>query len=405
MIADMQAMPVAAARVAPKTIFIIHPSELLTDHRPHGDGAIAWGFIRELGLRGHRVHVACEEADLAGEIPATVTLHPIRTRARHGVLHTLEYMLRCRLLFERLNRVAPFDLAQQLNPVFSGLSLALAGTRVPIVLGTYVAAWPCDWDGLPSDESPLRHPVKKLLALWQQRRAAALLVTTRAALETRVVDVPEIRSRARRQQHAIDVAAFAPQPAIRDAALASDRILFLANVNGRKGIFVLVDAFARVHAARPSARLVIAGGGTRLDEVRATITARGLDAVTEVLGNVPRADVKTLLQGSALYVLPSYGEPYATTVIEAMAAGLPLVLTNNGGLAELGDAAGTEFVDPGDADALAAGLLAVLNDPVRARAMGDHNLQRAREEFTWSVVADTLEATHDAVARTASARR
>ena len=60
------------------TIFIVHPSDLLTDHRLYGDGLIACGFLRELANRGYRLHVACQEVDLKEPMPGNVTFHPIR---------------------------------------------------------------------------------------------------------------------------------------------------------------------------------------------------------------------------------------------------------------------------------------------------------------------------------------
>jgi glycosyltransferase involved in cell wall biosynthesis len=392
-------IPVGVAPPPPLTIFIIHPSELLTDHLPHGDGTVAWGFIRELSRRGHRLHVACEKIDLSDPPPPNVSLHPIHTRARSGAVHALEYMLGCRSLFERLRRRISFDVAHQLNPVFGGLSLALFGTGVPVVLGSYVAAWPCGLDGSPLVETRLSAKLKRALLYLQQRSAAALLVTTRAALETRIVDTPAIRARVHWQHHGIDAAAFAPAPAARTAALASARILFLANVGIVKGIFPLLEAFARVHALRPDATLVIGGDGQPLTEVRRRIVELGLGDAVDVLGNVLRADVAGLMHGSAVYCLPSFGEPYGMSAIEAMAAGLPLVVTDRGGLAEVADAQGALYVQPGDVEALSDALLTVLASPERARAMGDHNMRRARDVFAWSTVVDSLEAAYAGVSR------
>lgn len=378
-------------------IFIIHASELLTDHLPHGDGTVAWGFIRELARRGHNLHVACQRVDLADPLPGNITLHPIPTRAHVGIVHTLEYMLGCRALFKRLRREIRFDVAHQLNPVFGGISLALSGLGIPVVLGTYVAAWPCGWDGLPVVTTPLSAKLKRALLYLQQRSAAAILVTTRAALESRIVDTPAIRARVRWQHHGIDAAAFAPASAARPAALASAQILFLANVGIVKGIFPLLDAFARVLVARPDATLVIAGGGPTLPEVRARIADLGIGHAVQVLGNVPRAEVAGLMHGSAVYCLPSFGEPYGMSAIEAMAAGLPLVITDSGGLAEVADAQGALYVKPGDVEALADALLSVLASPELARAMGDHNMRRARDVFGWSTVLDSLEAAYAGV--------
>jgi L-malate glycosyltransferase len=389
--------PAEPAEPDPLTIFIVHPSDMLTDHLPHGDGTVAWGFIRELGRRGHNVHVACEHVDLLETAPPNVTLHPIRTRATGGIAHALEYMLQCRLLFERLHRRAAFDIVHQLNPVFSGLSLGLLGTSVPVVLGTYVAAWPCAWDGLPFVERGVMWRLRRLLLHLQQLPASALLVTTRAALDSRIIDSPAIRSRVRWQQHGIDPEAYAPEPERRQAALASARILFLANVCIRKGIFTLLTAFASVHAARPDAKLVIAGGGPALEQVRTRIAELQLEDAVEIRGNVPRAEVPELLHSSAIFCLPSFGEPYGMSAVEAMAAGLPLVVTRGGGLAEVADKSGALFAWPRDPAGLSKALLTLLASPERARAMGDHNMVRAREAFAWSAVGDSLETVYAGV--------
>jgi L-malate glycosyltransferase len=401
MLATREAEVPPAGRAHPDrlTVFIVHPSDMLTDHLPHGDGTVAWGFIRELGRRGHNVHVACEGIDLLEKAPPNVTLHPIRTHAIGGVGHALEYMLRCRVLFERLHRQAAFDIVHQLNPVFSGLSLALLGTSVPVVLGTYVSAWPCGWDGFPYVERGVMWRLRRLLLYVQQRPASALLVTTRAALDSRIINSPAIRSRVRWQQHGIDAEAYAPEPQTRLAALASGRILFLANVGIRKGVFTLLTAFAIVHAARPDATLVIAGDGPDLELLRARIAELHLEDAVEILGNVPRTEVPALLHGSAIFCLPSFGEPYGMSAVEAMAAGLPLVVTRGGGLAEVADADGALYAWPRDPASLSKALLALLASPERARAMGDHNMLRVREAFAWSAVGDSLEAVYNGVRR------
>ena len=386
------------------TIFIVHPSELLTDHLPHGDGRVAWGFIHELGRRGHRVHVACQRIDLAEPPPANVTLHIVPLRKKTETARLVEYMVRCGQLYRRLARHERFDVAHQLNPVFTGLSLALTGTRVPIVLGPYVAQWPFNWEG-ERWKFNLRHVLtRRVLVFLQQRNAAALLVTTNAAVETKVIPMRSIRARVRKQQLGIDLQEFAPDESIRARALSSKRILFLANLGVRKGIFTLIDAFALVHALEPEARLIIAGDGPARHEVEAQIAKLGLTDAVEIAGNVKREEVAGIMHTSAVYCLPSLGEPYGMSAVEAMAAGLPLVVTNTGGLSELVDDAGAIRVPHRDAPALARAILTLFQSPQRAMAMGDHNLRRARTEFAWNIVVDSLESAYHAVCEAAPAR-
>jgi L-malate glycosyltransferase len=386
----------------PLTIFIVHPSELLTDHRPHGDGIVAYGFIAALARRGHRVHVACQEVDVRGAVPANVTLHPIVCR-RSGIAGWLEYAFHVRMLFQRIDRTERIDVAHQLNPVFSGLSLALLGCSVPIVLGTYVASWP--QDAPPSTRTSARflRAAKRAVLRAQQSRAAALLATTRIATETRIVAAPAIRAKVRQQKHGVDTALFAPVTQEPSDPAARTRVLFLANVSPVKGIFTLLDAFGRVRESVPEATLVIGGDArNHLANVHRRIDELGLTACVDVLGNVARRDVPALMHRSAVYCLPSFGDPYATSVIEAFAAGMPVVVTRSGGLAEMVDDLGGFRVTPGDPEELARALVSVIRSPELARRMGAHNRGRAEREFSWDAAVTTLEATYASVVRPVS---
>ena len=386
----------------PLTIFIVHPSELLTDHRPHGDGIVAYGFIAALARRGHRVHVACQEVDARGPVSANVVLHPIVCR-KSGIAGWLEYAFRVRMLFRQIDRRERIDVAHQLNPVFSGLSLALLGCSVPIVLGTYVAPWPHDAPPSTGLGARFLRLAKAAVLRVQQGRAAALLATTRIATETRIDAAPAIRAKVREQKHGVDTALFAPAPQEPPDAAARTRVLFVANVSPVKGVYTLLDAFGRVRASVPEATLVIAGGGRHLADVRRRTGELGLNGCVDVIGNVARHEIPALMHRSAVYTLPSFGDPYATSVIEAFAAGMPVVVTHSGGLAELVDDFGGLRVTPGDPEELARALVSLLRSPERARRMGAHNRGRAEREFSWDAAVTTLEATYASVLRPVSA--
>ena len=251
------------------TIFIAHCSDLLTDHRPHGDGLIAYGFIRHLAERGHILHIAVQETDLRSTLPEGVTLHYIKPR-RSGLAGRVDYMLRLRSLFNQLSLNNTFDLVHQLNPVFVGVSLSLAGCRVPIVLGTFVARWP----DYVTRSSATRFAVVKqfasrivrnAIAGVQQSQAGALLLTTPAA-QNRLPFLKRSAKKIYSLPHGIDATLFRPaEDWDTETRLASEQsrpsILFLANVWRRKGIFDLLEAFAKLAPEFPTCRLTVAGGG------------------------------------------------------------------------------------------------------------------------------------------------
>lgn len=376
-------------------VFVVAPLALLTDHKPHGDGLVAFGFIRELAARGHELHVAAQRIDVAGELPPNVHLHRSAERGLPAPLDRLGFMRDIRRRYRALERAAPFDVVHQLNPVDVGLSLALADTGTPLVLGPYVP----DWPGYPKPGGRMARPLvvrlNRMIRKAQQRRATTVLLSTPAAASRLAVDGSS-RPLLWELPPGIDERAWSPAPGVEGQI-----VLFLANLEVRKGIHVMLDAFARVAPRLPAARLIVAGAGPELTAVRRRVRSPdGLERV-ELLGHVPRDRVRATIQGSDVYCLPSYHEPFGMTALEAMACAKPVVATDTGGLAHLVPDEGGRKVPPGDAEALAEALYEVLAGAELRRAMGLHNRRIVEERYAWPRVVDRLEEAYGEAMRAA----
>lgn len=142
-----------------------------------------------------------------------------------------------------------------------------------------------------------------------------------------------------------------------------------------------VRAAANVHAARPDAHFVWVGDGPLMEAARAEAAALGVADAVHFVG--PRRDVPALLQALDLFVLPSRWEGFALSVLEAMAAGLPVVATAVTG-ADEAVAAGESglIVPPGDIDAMARAMREIITNPDRGRAFGAHGRERVAQRFT-----------------------
>jgi glycosyltransferase involved in cell wall biosynthesis len=375
----------------PLSLFVVAPSALLTDHQPHGDGLVAYGFIREMASRGHELHVAAQRVDLREPAPARVHIHllrdPTRTpapRDRAGA------MWRMRRLFQRLGGPARFDLAHQLNPVDAGLSLALADQPVPMVLGPYVPDWPRSGPG--SVEAPSSGPraVKRALRAAQQRRARLVLLSTEAA-ETKLARRRTPSTLVRVVPPGIDDALWSPG---RPQEPREPIVLFLANLRIRKGVMVLLEAFDRLATRQPEVRLRIGGAGPLEDEVRRRVAASPVRDRIEMLGHVERADAPAVVRDGDIFCAPSYAEPFGLSALEAMACARPVVATDAGGLRHLVDRSGGRLVRPGDAAGLATALGELLDDPELRSRMGAHNRTVVEARFSWTRVGDRLEAAY-----------
>jgi glycosyltransferase involved in cell wall biosynthesis len=147
-----------------------------------------------------------------------------------------------------------------------------------------------------------------------------------------------------------------------------------------KGHRELFEAMALLKDRHPCQALIV-GGGRREDEVGALAASLGLADAVHFLGQ--RQDVPDLLHAMDIFVLPSYSEGVSLALLEAMAAGLPVIASRVGGLPEVVEDEVTGLlIPPRDAAALARALTRLLGDPAWAKALGDRARRHVRENFS-----------------------
>jgi len=137
--------------------------------------------------------------------------------------------------------------------------------------------------------------------------------------------------------------------------------------------------------------LTIAGGGGEQEEVERRVAASVYRDRIQMLGPVGRDEVPELLRNCTLYCLPAFGEPFANSVLEALASGKPVVATNAGGIKEMIPDGGGRKVPPRDAEALADALIEVVSSPELQAEMGRCNRQKVEQFYAWDRVIDRLE--------------
>jgi glycosyltransferase involved in cell wall biosynthesis len=152
----------------------------------------------------------------------------------------------------------------------------------------------------------------------------------------------------------------------------------VGNLTPKKGHAILIEAFSRLHASRTDSRLVIVGTGPEHEHLRIEVASRGLEDSVLMTGS--RGDVPDLLPAFDIYASASLFEGLPIALVEAFAAGLPVVATTAGGTGEvLNDGVEGVLVDPGDVDALAKALDALAGDPERRASYGAAATRRSRD--------------------------
>ncbi len=155
---------------------------------------------------------------------------------------------------------------------------------------------------------------------------------------------------------------------------------FVGQLDERKGICYLLQAFAEVHRRHPETVLLVVGEGPLREWIVTTAAAYGLARAVILTGF--REDVPAVMRSIDMLVLPSLWEGFGIVLIEAMAAGRPVVTTAVSSMPEIVLHGRTGLlVPPGNAQALAEAVCALLEDPARAKRMGRAGQVRVSEHF------------------------
>ncbi|CCQ13661.1 Glycosyl transferase, group 1 [Rhodococcus sp. AW25M09] len=179
---------------------------------------------------------------------------------------------------------------------------------------------------------------------------------------------------------------------------AVPEILYLARLHPRKRPLDFVDAAKQILDSGFSARFTLVGP----DEGEAEQVAESIASRPEITweGPLPGGTGPERMRRASIYVLPSVNEPYPMSVLEAMAVGIPVVVTEECGLAALVSRTGCGLVTVPGKGPIAQAMQTLLTDPALARAMGERGRASARSELSMRSVTARLSDTYaDAAAQ------
>lgn len=251
-------------------------------------------------------------------------------------------------------------------------------TGVPVVVHIHGAVFEEFYDASPTNAAAVRRMFS----------SAAMVLVLHQAIHAKSVEWAGSTGTVEILYNPVDIEAFdSAPPRAPDHPLT---VLMMGEVGERKGAFDLVEAIPRVRQAVPEARFRFAGNG-ETDRLQARVDELGLTACVDVMGwTAGRAKIEAF-QTSDVYCLPSYAENLPVSVLEAMAARLPVVGTPIAGTPEEIIEGTTGFmVTPGDRDAIADRLIRLLTDDSLRRTMGDAGRARVETHFANEVVCKRL---------------
>lgn len=213
------------------------------------------------------------------------------------------------------------------------------------------------------------------------RKAAAVHVTSRREAEdlnTLGIDAPRVIT----VPNGIEAPDFSAAPTKREQS-----VLYLGRLDPKKGLELLLQAMARL----PGVRLNIAGDGNPgyVAELKTLVDALQLTDRVVFLGHLEGDRRWKLYRQSAVFVLPSLSENFANTVLEAMSAACPVVVTPGVGMAETVVHRKCGRVVPRESDEIAKVIQELLSRPGEREDMGRRGTEAAKS-FTWASVAEQM---------------
>jgi glycosyltransferase involved in cell wall biosynthesis len=328
-------------------------------------------LVRRLDPLRFRVHLACfhHRGRLLDAVPASVPIRefPVRGFANPAAVgQMLAFARWCRRIGASL--VHTCDLYAN---IFGLPAAMLAGVPVRIANRREI---------LTGDKSRAQLAAQR----WAYRAAHAVVANSGAARDQLEIEgVP--RRRLQVIANGLDLSRFTPQP----PPAAIRRIVTVANLRAEKGHDTILAAAPAILARHPDATFTFAGDGPRREALELLARALGVGGRVRFLGECQ--DVAPVLAAADLFVLPSRSEAFPNAVIEAMAAGLPVVASRVGGIPEVVRHGENGVLVPADdQDALADAVLGLMDRRDQAAALGaaarrdvarDYTIDRMVERF------------------------
>jgi len=256
----------------------------------------------------------------------------------------------------------------------------LAGRLINTPIACFLRGWTSENRRIRFYESidrlvlPLSHKIVCLSEDQAARLKRVPLLRTRVRIVTNAIDVPELSPDgiAKARQSIRDLLGF---PASCSLVASAGRL------SPEKGVAVFLDAAVQLVGCISNVYFVIFGEGPLRAELVLKSKRLGLSNRLRFAGFVPR--LRDYLSGLDVLVNASFSEEMPNIVLEAMAAGVPVVASSVGGVAEIaGPDAGISLFSPGDAKGITEAVATIVRDPQAAKRLSERGLKRVKEAYS-----------------------
>ncbi|WP_416729648.1 glycosyltransferase [Fictibacillus sp. JL2B1089] len=246
----------------------------------------------------------------------------------------------------------------------------------------YVSVW-----GTDIFQFPQKNPLNRKMIEFTLNRADRICSTSHVmGKETNKYTTKEISI----TPFGVDLDVFKPRPKENNPII---QIGIVKALSDKYGIGTLIKAFKKVHEKHLNTELVIVGGGPQLDDYKKLSDDLSIGDHVKFTGKIPNTEVPKFINQMDIFTVPSRDqESFGVAAVEAMACGVPVVVTNVGGLPEVVKEGDTGFIVPKeDPEKLATAINHLIENKEERKRMGKNGIVHVRKEYDWYENASRME--------------
>jgi glycosyltransferase involved in cell wall biosynthesis len=223
------------------------------------------------------------------------------------------------------------------------------------------------------------------LGSWIFKRSTRIICLTEAdATEIKRFGADE--SRIRVVPNAVDTELFRPGEDERTY------VLWVGRFVPEKGLRFLIDAAKIVLKRHEEVKFLLVGDGPLKSQIARSVVKKGLRRKFSFVGKMSQSDVARIMRDASMFVLPSLKEGFPKTLLEAMACGKPVIVSDIPGVREVVENGSSGIlVPPGDSEALAQAIVKLLNEKDLRLKLGERVRRLVLEKYNWPKVAEQIE--------------
>ncbi|BAT55531.1 group 1 glycosyl transferase [Nostoc sp. NIES-3756] len=176
-------------------------------------------------------------------------------------------------------------------------------------------------------------------------------------------------------------------------------VLFLSRLHYKKRPELLIQTLSRLASEQQKFHLIIAGSGEAayVESLQQMVVSLNLTEQTSFVGFVAGYDKDLLLQGSDIFVLPTYSENFGIALAEAMVSGLSIITTPGTQIAPEIAQAKAGIIVEGEIEPLQAAIAHLLNSPLSRQELGENGRLYALQRYSWQAIAQKLASTYQII--------